>query len=114
MFEKPFRREVSDPLQSSRLFEQMRRTGNDDQPLFATQRRVRLFIQLDNRRIVPAHDQERGGLYLGQRFPRQIGPPTTRNDRADSICQSGRRDQRRRRAGAGPKIADGQSARARL
>ena len=86
MFEKPFRREVSDPLQSSRLFEQMRRTGNDDQPLFATQHHLRSFIQLNNQRIVPTHNQKRDNLYHKQHFSQHPGLAVNRGSLNQLSC----------------------------
>jgi len=108
MFEKPFGGELSNALQSSRLFEQMRCARDDGQLLLATQRRVGFHIQFDDLRVMAAYNQKRGRLHLGQGVSRQVRSSTSRNDRTDAITQLGRSNQRGRSASTGSKIADGQ------
>src|SRR5215218_5656087 len=95
-----------DLLERSRLLEEVRGTGYDLQPLLHAKLIERFLVHADHGHVVAADDQERGRPDEGQGVARQVGASAARDDRAHlTLC---RRDQRRRRAGAGAEVADPQ------
>ena len=67
-------------IQGSRLLEQVCRSRNDYEPLFASERRERCPVQLNHLDIVSADDEQSRRLNKRQDRSCQIGPPTTRHN----------------------------------
>ena len=97
----------------ARLLEQVGRAGDDHQPSARNHGPLGQAVELDDRRVVAADDEQRRaqGRAAGPR--REIRPPAARDHRRDH-AGARRRDQRRRRAGARAEEPDRQAGRGLL
>ena len=93
-------------VKGTRLFEEMCRSRDDHELLFAAELRERYLVQFNYLDIVAADDKQRRRTYAGQCRSRQIGPPAARYDRAHLIRTLGGCNQRGSSAGAGTEVAD--------
>ena len=103
---KPVARQPCDLVQRARLFEEVRRAGDNHQPLFTAQLRERRPVQLNDGQVVAADYQQGWRLDMRQGRSRQIGAPAPRDDRTHNLGTLCCRDQRRSGAGAGTEISD--------
>src|SRR5436190_7862735 len=87
---------------------------NDFESYLAPHLCPRLFVQINNDLIIPTDNQKRGSSHRRQCAPRQIGPPATRDDRADVSREFSRGDERGGAAGARSKVTKAQVLRSRL
>src|SRR5258708_7789628 len=92
--------------QRSRFLEEMGCAGNDLKTLFVFNGKRRLFVKGDNRRIIPADDEQGRRSNVAQRRPRQIGASTPGNHGGGQVWSAGGSNQRRSRARTRAKVAD--------
>src|SRR5215218_2703908 len=76
--------------------------------------RKSLAVHADHGLVFPADDEQRGCCHTGQCFPRQVGTPAARDDRANRIRAFCRRDQCGPCPRTGAEVADPEVLRVRL
>src|SRR6266446_1136061 len=103
---EPVARQQPHLVERARLFQEVRRAGNDHELLFTMQLRERRPVQCDDLDIVAADDQQRRRTDPREGGSGQIGTATTRDDGADRFATLSRCHQRRAGASAGAEISD--------
>src|SRR3984893_13344723 len=103
---EPVARQQRHLVEGPPLFEEMRRTGDDHELLFAMELRKGPPVQCDDLDIVAADDQEGRRTDPREGGSGQIGTATTRDDGADQFGTLSRCHQRRAGARAGAEISD--------
>ncbi len=101
---EPTAGQARDFLQGARFGKQMGGAGNDDQFLFAAQGLKGLAVELNDRFIVAAHDEQRGSLHRGQGLAGKVGPAAAGDD-GPGGAQGGRGHEGGGCPGAGAKKA---------
>src|SRR6476659_259786 len=80
MLTEPFQGLLGHLLERPWFFKQMRRTRNDHQLLWASEKRIGMLIQLDHG-VIFAADQEQGwGDHLRQETFGEVRPPSARHN----------------------------------
>lgn len=95
--EEPVAGQLRDSVERSRLLEQMTGPGYDLQTVFAPQLGLGLAVEIEHKRIVPAHDQQGRRLHSTQMRGGEVGSPSPGNDRPDLASHFDSSDQRRGR-----------------
>jgi hypothetical protein len=108
---EPFAGEASDFFKCTMLLEQMRRSRYDSKLLLAPQARESFLVELDDRFVQAADDEQGWRLDAGKRVCGQVRPAPARNNGADLVAELGSRDQRRTTSGARTEVADRELAR---
>ena len=76
MLLEPLARQPRHLVQSTGLLEEMRRPGDDREPLLASQLCERCLVQFDDLEVVAADDEQSRRPHLWQERPGQIRPAT--------------------------------------
>ena len=105
MAQKPVSCQFCDPVEGTRLFEEVSRSGNDLQLHFGAHFTLRLFIERDHYLILAADDQQRWSLHFWQCVAGEIRPASAGHDGCD-IRKFSRGDEGGCGPGARAKIAD--------
>ena len=85
---EPLARQPRHLIQRAGLFEEVRGAGDDHELLFAAELRERRPVQLDDLKVVPPDDEQRGRPDARQGRPSQIRTPAPRDDRAHHLGRS--------------------------
>src|SRR6516162_4039482 len=110
MLQEPAARVLDDCLERSRLFEEMRGAGHDDELLCTAERGERGAIERQHLDIIAADDQQGRSFYGRERSPGEVGTTAARNDRRDRSLMRRFGTERCCRASTGTEIPDRQIA----
>ena len=114
MAEEPVPGQPGNGVESTRLLEQVSGAGHHGQVVLAAQLRLGPAVEIQHHLVAPADDQQRRRGHRGQPGTGQIWAAAAGHHGRDASARLGRRQQRRRGAGAGAEVADGGPRRARL
>ena len=103
MCQEPVARVLDHRIERARLLEEMRRAGNDREPLCAAQFVESRAIEAKHNIVVTTDDQEGGGADRGQCPPGEVRAAAARHDRRDPHAFGRRGDERRRAPVFAPK-----------
>ena len=109
MLQEPAARVLDDCLERSRLFEEMRGAGHDDELLCTAERGERGAIERQHLDIIAADDQQGRSFYGRERLPGEVGTTAARNDRRDRSLMRRFGNERCCRASTGTEIPDRQT-----
>src|SRR6516164_4795649 len=109
MLQEPAARVLDDCLERSRLFEEVRGAGHDDELLSTAERGERGAIERQHLDIIAADDQQGRSFYGRERSPGEVGTTAARNDRRDRSLTRRFGNERCCSASTGTEIPDKQT-----
>src|SRR3954447_5099737 len=80
MLLEPVPGELGDPLERAGFFEQVCRVRYDFQALFGVKSTISVAVELENDRIVAAHDEKRRRVHVGQLRPSEVRTASAGDD----------------------------------